>query len=60
MEILQAFSVSLIRQQLSFWRHTRGVSAMLKYKFWPITDAVIETQVMLIVAMETTCMQMGT
>ena len=36
---------------------TRGVSATLKYKFWPITEAVMDTQVMLIVAMETTCVR---
>ena len=33
---------------------------MLKYKFWPITEAVMDTQVMLIVAIETTCMQTST
>ena len=31
------------------------VSAMLKYKFWPNTEAVIDTHVMLIVAIDTTC-----
>ena len=29
---------------------------MLKYKFWPNTEAVIDTHVMLIVAIDTTCM----
>ena len=33
-----------------------SVSAILKYKFWPNTEAVIDTHVMLIVAIDTTCM----
>ena len=36
-----------------------SVSAILKYKFWPNTEAVIDTHVMLIVAIDTTCTPRG-
>ena len=40
----------------ALWRRpTRLVSAALKYKFCPMTEAVMDTQVMLIVAIDTTC-----
>ena len=53
--LLMALKISWHCLRALWWRPTRLVSATLKYKFCPITEAVMETQVMLIVAIDTTC-----